>query len=214
MDPPLLEVRDLAFTYGRRSVLHAIDLALSPASCLLIRGVNGAGKSTLLQLLQGALQPSKGWVRLNGLPLRGQRRRIALVPQTSSLNWSYPISVQGLLELAGGRPSPQARHHLQRVGLADRQSWPIGSLSVGQRQRLQIALALAQDPQVLLLDEPLANLDASSRLHLGSWLRALVDQGLTVVLSVHGSLPPTLPRHRTVVLEAGTLHPQPCHPFV
>ncbi|MEB3166569.1 MAG: ATP-binding cassette domain-containing protein [Cyanobacteriota bacterium] len=213
MDPPLLEVWDLAFAYGQRSVLHAIDLALSPASCLLIRGVNGAGKSTLLRLLQGALQPSQGWVRLNGRPLRGQRRRIALVPQTSSLNWSYPISVGGLLELAGGRPSPQARHQLQRVGLADREGWPIGSLSVGQRQRLQIALALAQEPQVLLLDEPLASLDPSSRLHLGSWLRALVDQGLTVVLSVHGELPPTLPRHRSVVLEAGTLHPQPSDPF-
>ena len=78
MDPPLLQARDLAFAFGRQTVLVGVDLDVAPGSCSVIRGDNGTGKSTLLQLLQGRLRPSRGWVRLAGRPLQGQRRRVAL----------------------------------------------------------------------------------------------------------------------------------------
>lgn len=212
MTPPLLQVRDLAFAYGRRTVLHAIDLEIAPASCRVIRGDNGAGKSTLLQLLQGALQPSRGGVLLHGRPLAGQRRRIALVPQATALNWHYPIALGELVALAAPEQPHQAQPFLMRVGLENLVQRPIASLSAGQRQRALIARALAQRPDLLLLDEPLACLDDTSRLRLGVLLRSLVGQGMAIVLTAHGALPPTLPRLQSDLLQDGTLHPQPAQP--
>ena len=112
MDFPLLQARQLCFTYGERPVLRDLHLELAVGSCTLIQGGNGAGKSSLLQLLQGRLHPSAGSVHLAGRPLRGQRHRLALVPQTPSLRWHYPIHLAGLVGLGrGGRvpcPAPVA----------------------------------------------------------------------------------------------------------
>jgi len=102
MTVPLLQAHQVAFAYGGPPVLESINLDLPAGSCTLIQGDNGSGKSTLLQLLQGRLQPSSGWVRLDGRPLRGQRRRLALVPQAPSLRWHYPLDVIGLVALGCG----------------------------------------------------------------------------------------------------------------
>ena len=212
MDPPLLQARDLAFAFGRQPVLVGVDLDVWPGSCSVIRGDNGTGKSTLLQLLQGRLRPSRGWVRLAGRPLQGQRRRVALVPLAPSLNWRYPISLGALVALGADGDPRSARSALRQVGLEELRERPIASLSAGQRQRALIARALAQRAAVLLLDEPMACLDGASRLQLGSLIRTLVDAGTAIVLSVHGDLPPTLPRLRTYGLQDGTLHPQSPRP--
>lgn len=212
MDQPLLQALDLAYAYARFPVLACIDLEVMPGSCSVIRGDNGSGKSTLLQLLQGGLQPSRGWVRLEGRPLRGQRRRVALVPQDPCLNWRYPIRLEAFVALAASgdpRSSPPA---LRQVGLEALAERPIGSLSSGQRQRALIARALVQRAAVLLLDEPFACLDGASCLQLGALLRSLVSSGAAVVLSAHGELPPTLPRRRTYLLQQGSLHLQPAQP--
>ena len=212
VDQPLLQALDLAYAYVRFPVLASIDLEVMPGSCSVIRGDNGSGKSTLLQLLQGGLQPSRGWVRLEGRPLRGQRRRVALVPQDPCLNWRYPIRLEAFVALAASgdpRSSPPA---LRQVGLEALAERPIGSLSSGQRQRALIARALVQRAAVLLLDEPFACLDGASCLQLGALLRSLVISGTAVVLSAHGELPPTLPRRRTYLLQQGSLHLQPAQP--
>ena len=212
MDQPLLQALDLAYAYASFPVLACIDLEVMPGSCSVIRGDNGSGKSTLLQLLQGGLQPSRGWVRLEGRPLRGQRRRVALVPQDPCLNWRYPIRLEAFVALAASgdpRSSPPA---LRQVGLEALAERPIGSLSSGQRQRALIARALVQRAAVLLLDEPFACLDGASCLQLGALLRSLVISGTAVVLSAHGELPPTLPRRRTYLLQQGSLHLQPAQP--
>jgi ABC-type Mn2+/Zn2+ transport system ATPase subunit len=212
VDQPLLQALDLAYAYVRFPVLACIDLEVMPGSCSVIRGDNGSGKSTLLQLLQGGLQPSRGWVRLEGRPLRGQRRRVALVPQDPCLNWRYPIRLEAFVALAASgdpRSSPPA---LRQVGLEALAERPIGSLSSGQRQRALIARALVQRAAVLLLDEPFACLDGASCLQLGALLRSLVISGTAVVLSAHGELPPTLPRRRTYLLQQGSLHLQPAQP--
>ena len=212
VDQPLLQALDLAYAYVRFPVLASIDLEVMPGSCSVIRGDNGSGKSTLLQLLQGGLQPSRGWVRLEGRPLRGQRRRVALVPQDSCLNWRYPIRLEAFVALAASgdpRSSPPA---LRQVGLEALAERPIGSLSSGQRHRALIARALVQRAAVLLLDEPFACLDGASCLQLGALLRSLVISGTAVVLSAHGELPPTLPRRRTYLLQQGSLHLQPVQP--
>jgi ABC-type Mn2+/Zn2+ transport system ATPase subunit len=212
LDHPLLQALGLAYAYGRFPVLVGIDLEVMPGSCSVIRGDNGAGKSTLLQLLQGRLQPSSGWVRLEGRPLRGQRRRLALVPQAPCLNWRYPIRLGAFVALAAGGGPRSCPPALGQVGLEPLAERPIGSLSSGQRQRALIARALAQRAAVLLLDEPFAFLDGASRLQLGGLLRLLVDQGTAVVLSAHGELPPTLPRRHTYLLQDGNLHHQPAQP--
>lgn len=212
MDQPLLQALDLAYAYARFPVLVGIDLEVRPGSCIVIRGDNGAGKSTLLQLLQGRLEPSSGWVRLEGRPLRGQRRRVALVPQAPCLNWRYPIRLEPFVALAAPGDRRCCSLALRQVGLEALAERPIGCLSSGQRQRALIARALAQRAAVLLLDEPFANLDGASCLQLGALLRSLVSSGTAVVLSAHGELPPTLPRRRTHLLQQGSLHLQPAQP--
>ncbi|MFM9102409.1 MAG: metal ABC transporter ATP-binding protein [Cyanobium sp.] len=212
MDHPLLQALGLAYAYGRFPVLVGIDLEVRPGSCSIIRGDNGAGKSTLLQLLQGRLEPSSGWVRLEGRPLRGQRRRLALVTQAPCLNWRYPIRLGAFVALAAGGDPRSGPSALGQVGLEALAERPIGSLSSGQRQRALIARALAQRAAVLLLDEPFACLDGASCLQLGALLRSLVTAGTAVVLSAHGELPPTLPRSRTYLLQQGSLHPQSAQP--
>jgi zinc/manganese transport system ATP-binding protein len=197
LDPPLLQVRDLAFTYATAPVLVDLDLEVMPGTCTVIRGDNGTGKSTLLHLLQGRLQPSRGWVRLEGRPLRGRRRRVALVPQVPSLNWRYPIRLAAMVAMAAKGEPRTSLPALRQVGLEALGDRLIGSLSSGQRQRALIARALAQRAAVLLL---------------GGLLRLLVDQGMAVVLSAHGELPPTLPRRHTYLLQDGNLHHQPAQP--
>ena len=118
VDAPLLQARQLTFGYGAAPVLQAIDLDVPKASCTLIRGDNGAGKSTLLHLLQGKVQPTAGWVRLSGRPLRGQRRRLALVPQAPSLRWHYPINLAGLVGMGCGDQAQRTDQALHQVGLA------------------------------------------------------------------------------------------------
>jgi len=204
---PLLQARQLAFAYGDHPVLEFINLDLPMGSCTLIQGDNGTGKSTLLQLLQGKLQPSAGWVRLAGRPLRGQRRRLALVPQVPSLRWHYPLDVMGLVALGCGGHHQRSRQALEQVGLTPQAQTAICSLSGGQRQRVLIARALAQQAAVLLLDEPMAFVDAASREQLGSLLSALTAAGTAVVLTAHGPLPASLQAVRQLRLQHGQLLP-------
>ena len=130
--PPLLQVRDLAFTYATAPVLVDLDLEVMPGTCSVIRGENGTGKSTLLHLLQGRLQPSRGWVRLEGRPLRGRRRRVALVPQVPSLNWRYPIRLAAMVAMAAKGDPRTILPALRQVGLEALGERLIGRLSTGQ----------------------------------------------------------------------------------
>jgi zinc/manganese transport system ATP-binding protein len=207
MTVPLLQARQLAFAYSGRPALECINLDLPAGSCTLIQGDNGTGKSTLLQLLQGKLQPSAGWVRLAGRPLRGQRHRLALVPQVPSLRWHYPLDVMGLVALGCGGHQQRSRQALEQVGLARQAQAAIASLSGGQRQRALIARALAQQAAVLLLDEPLAFVDAASREQLGALLSALSRAGTAVVLTAHGPLPASFQAVRQLRLQHGQLLP-------
>jgi len=207
MTVPLLQAHQVAFAYGGPPVLESINLDLPAGSCTLIQGDNGSGKSTLLQLLQGRLQPSSGWVRLDGRPLRGQRRRLALVPQAPSLRWHYPLDVIGLVALGCGGHRQRSRQALEQVGLAALAKAALASLSGGQRQRALIARALAQQAAVLLLDEPLAFVDATSREQLGALLSALTAAGTAVALTAHGQLPASFQAVRHLQLQHGHLLP-------
>ncbi len=206
MDIPLLQVQRLSFSRRERPVLQGINLYLDAGSCTLISGDNGAGKSTLLQLLQGRLQPDAGWVRLAGQPLRGQCRRLALVTQSPPLRWHYPICVADLVGLGCSGPTQLVERALEQVGLTALARAAIATLSEGQRQRALVARAVARQAEVLLLDEPLACLDATSRLQLGTLLTELARAGTAVVFTAHGALPSSFQHLEHLHLQAGRLH--------
>ncbi len=209
MDPPLLQARGLSFRHGSRPLLHGIDLDLPAGSRTVLLGDNGAGKSTLLRLLQGALPPHGGWVRLEGRPLRGQRRRVALLPQSTPLAWHYPIDLLGLVALGADGDRQRGLTALRQVGLEALAHRAIRQLSGGQRQGALIARALAQNADVLLLDEPLAALDNPSRQRLGTLLRQLSAAGTAVLLTLHGEQPISLGPVRQFFLHQGRLRPYP-----
>ncbi len=212
MDVPLLQARQLGFGYGRKPLLEAVNLDLPAGTCTLIQGDNGAGKSTLLHLLQGKLQPGSGWVRLAGRPLRGQRRQVALVPQAPTLRWNYPIQLGALVALGCSDQERRSQAVLEQVGLGELAQAPIATLSGGQRQRGLIARALARQAAVLLLDEPLACLDAASSEQLARLLRDLATSGTAILLTAHGELPEALRPVRRLRLRRGHLEPQaPAH---
>ena len=202
---PLLQTRSLGFRYGSRIVLRGIDLSLETGSCTLISGENGAGKSTLLQLLQGTLQPSIGWVRLQGRPLKGQRRRIGMVRQNPGVRWHYPIDVAGLVGMPCGHDSELTAAALEMTGLRDLATAPVATLSGGQRQRALIARAVTSQADLLLLDEPLSHLDQTHRNRLGGLISELGQQGITIVFTAHGELPGNLRPDARLELRHGAL---------
>ncbi len=196
----LHELDNVHFAHGARPVLNGIDLKLRPGRCHGILGPNGSGKTTLLDLLCGLLMPDRGEIIYAGRPLsrwpaRALARQVALVPQEFAVRFSF--TVRQVVEM--GRypylermrdPGPEDRAVVTAVmaeldigDLADR---PVTRLSGGEKQRVAVARALAQEPRVLLLDEATSNLDIRHTLSiLGAIRRRVRDAGLCVVAALH-----------------------------
>ena len=200
----MLEVRDLSVTLGRRPVLDAITTAFPEGALTALLGPNGCGKSTLLRAIMGLVDSSAGSVTLDGAPLAGLSRRaraqrIAWMPQESScpdyLTLAEMVALAGharrsLLSglVRGETPAQEAAfaRALETVGLAGEAARPVNSLSGGQRQRAFIALALAQQAETLLLDEPVNHLDPRYQYAILALLRDLAHrQGQRVVVVLH-----------------------------
>jgi len=191
-DARLLTTAGLSRSFGRRRVLHNIDLTLDPGEALAVAGPNGAGKSTLLRLLAGLMRPSAGEVRVMGRPLRGNdgdaRRAIGLLSHQTLLyddltlleNLTFAARLYGI-----PRPRETAMAALEQAGLATRADELPRRLSRGLLQRAAIARARLHHPRLLLLDEPFTALDAASADRLRSELRAAVEGGLGLVLVTH-----------------------------
>lgn len=196
-DIPLF-VNGLTVAYDRRPVLWNIDYTAPTNRLIAIIGPNGAGKSTFLKSLIGLVPKISGRVRVFGIEGKRQQSRIAYVPQRTSVDWDFPTSAldvvtMGLYGRIGWFRPVRWRHRneameaLDRVGLADFAHRQIGQLSGGQQQRVFIARALAQDADLYLMDEPLAGVDAATETRIIDILRALRDEGRTV-LAVHHDL--------------------------
>lgn len=197
MTVPLLEATGLSVDYGRRRALTDVSVTLYAGEAVALVGLNGAGKSTLLRVLAG-IQAASGevFVHRRHCPHEPTSGPVAYVPQRSSARWDLPVSVLGAV-LAGrhrfrrtGRPytshdRASALESLDRLGLAGLAHRPVGQLSGGQQQRVLLARALTQQPQVLLLDEPLAGLDAPAAGTLVATLLDLRDAGLAVLCALH-----------------------------
>lgn len=193
-----LEAHDLSVRYpsAERPALQGVSLAVSPGTCVALVGPNGAGKSTLLKTAAGLLPIASGALTVLGAPVGTFRHRVAYLAQRGELDWSFPISVRRLV-LTGRYPylgwlrwptredwwkADEALARLQLSDLAERQ---IGELSGGQQQRALLARALAQDADLLLLDEPLNAVDATTREIVSAVLHDLQRQGKTVVVATH-----------------------------
>ena len=198
-DPSVpLAVRGLTVTYGRKPVVFDVDFTAAPGRMVAIVGPNGAGKSTLLKAALGTVPRISGDVRVFGRSLAKGRDRLAYVPQRAGVDWDFPATVLdivvmglyrqiGLLRFASRRHKVQALACLDKVGMtafADRQ---IGQLSGGQQQRVFLARALAQNADLLVLDEPFAGVDAATERAVVAVLKDLNAAGKTIV-SVHHDL--------------------------
>ena len=193
-----IEVHDLTVAYRSQPVLWDIDLKLPPGKLIAIIGPNGAGKSTLLKAILGLVQPVTGWVEVFGEPYEQQRSAVGYVPQRESVDWDFPTSgldvvTMGLYGQVGWfrRPSrshkEKAREALSKVGMAPFAGRQISQLSGGQQQRIFLARALAQDARLYMMDEPFAGVDVTTERAILELLRALKDEGRTVV-AVHHDL--------------------------
>ena len=219
---PLLEARSVTFGYGRTPVLQSVDLTVSPGEFVALVGPNGSGKSTLLKVLLGSLTPVEGSVRLfGGLPDAVDRARIGYVPQRPSLDSEVPATVEeivstGLLARRGwwrpvGRSDRErVRHALRSVGLEQLAREPLNSLSGGQQQRVFIARAFASEPELLLLDEPIAGVDAESQRRFRDSVTHLIDDhGGGVLLVSHELSAVAQDLDRVVVLKGRVLFDGP-----
>ena len=220
---PLLEANGVSFSYGRAPVLEHVDLRVVPGEFVALVGPNGSGKSTLLKLLLGSLTPSEGEVRLFGAPPRDvkDRWRLGYVPQRPSSGRRFPrpsrrSSPPGRLARRGWwRPLRKedreaARHALESVGLAEFAERPVNELSGGQQQRAFIARAFASDPELLVLDEPIAGIDAESqRRFRDSLVHLMRDHGAGVLLVSHELSAVANDLDRVVVLKGTVLFDGP-----
>ncbi len=192
---PIIEIENLNFAYGETLVLEDVSLSLTERDFIWIVGPNGGGKTTLLKMMIGLLQPDSGKITVFGRTPIKARSRIGYMPQQVNIDPSFPVSVldialMGRLGNGGklGRYSTADRNAaesaLHDVGLSEYRDRHFSTLSGGQQRRLFIARALACDPDVLLLDEPLANLDMMVEKEVNELLHNLTER-LTVIMVSH-----------------------------
>lgn len=200
----VLELRQIGVRFGSRRVLTNIDVHVDAGEFIGLIGPNGAGKTTLLRVILGLLAPSEGSVYIAGKPIRHGNRAVGYVPQKIHLEPDTPLRGRDLvgLGLDGHRygialPSRGRRQRIDEalaaVGALEFAEAPVGRLSGGEQQRLLIAQALLTDPQILLLDEPLSNLDIKSAHEVVRLVsRVGKERGIAVIMVAH-DMNPLLP---------------------
>lgn len=214
---PVIEARDLAFAFRpERPVLRGVHLAVRPGELVALLGTNGSGKTTLLRLLAGTLHPDRGTVQLGGRPVGDWRRldlarRVAVLPQHLDLPAGFRVA-----EVVEMGRAPHARRWfsaspgdeeaveraLREADASELAHRSVDELSGGERQRVLVAMALAQEPELLLLDEPTLHLDLAHQIALLRTVLRLCRNGLAAVAVLH-DLSLAMLAHRVVVLDAG-----------
>ena len=216
MSNPALRAADLSVSLSGRPVVRRVDLTVRAGEFVTLLGANGSGKSTLVRACVGLLPVTSGSVHLFGDPVARFDRwsRVGYVPQRSSAASGVPATVAEVVTTGRlarhrrfGWPGASDRRavaeRLEQVDLADRARDAVGRLSGGQQQRVMIARALVGDPELLVMDEPVAGVDATSQVVLARVFADLVDQGAGVLLVAHelGPLAPLV--NRAVLLRDG-----------
>lgn len=191
----MLEVQHLSVNYRGIRALEDVSLCLLPGELVGLIGPNGAGKSSLIKGILG-LERGAGRVLWNGRPIQRQKKRIAYVPQRSQIDWNYPITPWNVVMMAQTarlswfrNPDATAKaittQALQRLDIFDLRDRPIGSLSGGQQQRVFLARAIAQQPDLLLLDEPFTGVDKKTEVAMLKLFSELKAEGKTLLVCNH-----------------------------
>ena len=193
---PPIQIKNLSVTYRTEPALWNVNLSFPESKMIAIVGPNGAGKSTLIKAVLGLVPITAGKISIYEKSYSKQRSKVAYVPQRGSVDWDFPTDALDVVEMGLygklgwlRRPNSQtrkkARECLEKVGLGDYADRQIGQLSGGQQQRVFVARALAQDPQIYLMDEPLNGVDAITEETILSILENLRRAGKTVVMVHH-----------------------------
>lgn len=213
-----IEVTDLTVTYRNgHTALREASLTVPQGSVTALVGVNGAGKSTLFKALMGFIPGARGHARILGLDVDQalSRNLVAYVPQAEEVDWTFPVLVEdvvmmgryghmGFLRRAREADRQAVADALARVSMSDFRRRQIGELSGGQRKRVFLARALAQEARVILLDEPFTGVDVKTEEAIITLLREMRDEGRVMLVSTHdlGSVPEYCDR---VVMVKGTV---------
>uniref|UniRef100_UPI003BAAC4CE manganese/iron ABC transporter ATP-binding protein n=1 Tax=Stappia sp. TaxID=1870903 RepID=UPI003BAAC4CE len=213
-----IAARDITVTYRNgHTALRNASFEIPRGTVTALVGVNGAGKSTLFKAIMGFVPASRGEIRLLGLTVREALKKnlVAYVPQSEEVDWSFPVLVEDVVMMGRyghmgflRRPSQVDRDAvdaaLARVNMQEYRHRQIGELSGGQKKRVFLARALAQDGQVILLDEPFTGVDVKTEEQIVALLRELRDEGRVMLVSTHnlGSVPEFCDR---TVLVKGTV---------
>ena len=188
----MLEIRDLKKNYGKYQVLNGLDMTVPDGSLFGFVGPNGAGKTTTLKIMVGLLEADGGTVSYDGFSFQeeGWERHVGYVPDFFGVYdnlkvWEYMEFFASCYGLEGLKARKRCSALLEQIGLEDKEEFYVDGLSKGMKQRLCLARALIHDPEVLILDEPMAGLDPRTRFDFRETLKDLSDQGKTIVLSSH-----------------------------
>jgi len=213
-----ISATDVTVTYRNgHTALWDASFEVPRGSVTALVGVNGAGKSTLFKVIMGFVPAAKGEIRLLGKPVKEALKDnlVAYVPQSEEVDWAFPVLVEdvvmmgryghmGFLRIASAKDRAAVDQALERVGMSEFRHRQIGELSGGQRKRVFLARALAQDGQVILLDEPFTGVDVKTEDQIVNLLREMRDEGRVMLVSTHnlGSVPEFCDR---TVLVKGTV---------
>jgi ABC-type Mn2+/Zn2+ transport system ATPase subunit len=193
---PAIEVNNLWAGYNGQAALEGVTLTIEEGCLAGLVGPNGSGKSTLLRVILGLHQPWRGGVRLFGQKIDRARGLLGYMPQVELVDWAFPVSVFDVVMMGrygrlGLLRRPSRQHQevvwrcLEQVGMADLAQRQIGELSGGQQRRVLIARTLAQEPRILLLDEPFAGLDAAGQHDLMDLFSEVQAAGKTLLVATH-----------------------------
>jgi ABC-type Mn2+/Zn2+ transport system ATPase subunit len=198
MDKVRIRVEDVTVEYSGNVALRDAHLEVLEGSICGLIGVNGSGKSTLFKVIMGFLTPTSGRVFIDNMPVKQAQKlgRIAYVPQTEEIDFNFPVSVwdvvlmgrygfMNILRIPSAKDKQIAEKALAQVNLLEFKDRQIGELSGGQKKRVFLARALAQEAEILLLDEPFTGVDAGTQQTIIDLLREQRRFGSTVLISTH-----------------------------
>jgi ABC-type Mn2+/Zn2+ transport system ATPase subunit len=196
LEPARLEIEDVTLTYDGTPILHDLAFQVPHGVQVAVVGPNGAGKSTLFKAMVGLLPLQAGRILVHGRPLGSHKDCVAYVPQRGEVDWRFPVTVEDVVMMGRfarqgyfGRTSKIDRlavaAALDHMAISNLARHPIGDLSGGQQQRVFLARALAQEPHILLMDEPFTGVDATTQEAVLRLLDDLRSEGLTVLVSTH-----------------------------
>ncbi len=219
-DPPAastaFELRHATIGYGDVAIVRDVDLCVGAGEAVAVLGSNGSGKTTMARGLLGLATVLGGTVRVLGAPVGGlrERGRVGYVPQRHTVSGAVPATVRevvgvgrlarlGLLGRLGRGDRTAVTDAVTAVGLADRLDDPVASLSGGQQRRVLVARALAAEPELLIMDEPTAGVDAASQEALAAVLARISAAGTTLLVVTHETAPLAGVLRRAVVVDHG-----------